>query len=193
MSDETTNPEHSSVESNPSDREIRNRPPYRRALLVLMISFGINVAFWGSFICRFWTSASTEIAVGSCVAFIAIMVAVHWIGFQLWRQQFVQVNGQWRTLHSNPLAAAYISAAKLVGLEQGIIFILALLMLDGGVTFRIAVIAIAAYWAVFTVIAARRPTLPARGDILFVRYGFLLIFVSVFVVALVVWRALGRL
>ena len=78
-------------------------------------------------------------------------------------------------------------------LQQGIVVILALLMLDGGYTLNATIIAIVAYWLAFGIIVVRRPGLPTRGDIRLVRYGFLLIFFTVVVAGPIVWRALGRL
>jgi len=56
-----------------------------------------------------------------------------------------------------------------------------------------ALIALIAYWAAFGVIVARRPDSPTRGDMLFVRYGYLLLLAGVCVAAPFAWRALRRL
>ena len=138
MSDETTNPEPSTAASIPG------RPSNRIALLALTISFGINVAFWGSFICWFWGSVS--MAVGRCALLAAFMAVVHCIGYRLWQRQSVQDQGDSSEWTSRPISSAYWPPTKTALLQQGIVFILALLMLDMGQTICEAVTAIVAYW-----------------------------------------------
>lgn len=184
MSDETTNPEQSPVPSIP------RRPSNRVALLALTISFVINVAFWGSFICWFWGSVS--VAVGRCALLAAFMAVVHWIGFRLWQRQSLQVQGDSSAWASRPISPAYWPPTKTALVYQGIVFILALLMLDMGQTICEAVTAIGAYWLAFGIIVFRRPSSPTRSDIFMIRYGFLLMFVSAAAALPFVGRALGR-
>ena len=72
-------------------------------------------------------------------------------------------------------------------------FILAALMLDGGLTLNAAVIAVVAYWLAFGIVLFRRASSPTRLDMLLVRYGFLLVFAFVVMIGPFVWAALGRL
>ncbi len=184
MSDETTNPEPS------SDRKVPGRPSNRIALLALTISFGINVAFWGSFICWFWGSVS--MVMGRCALLAAIMAVVHFIGYRLWQRQSVPDQGDSSEWTSRPISSAYWPPTKTALLQQGIVIILALLMLDQGQTICAAVTAIVAYWLSFFIIVFRRPSSPTQGDIVLVRYGFLLMFVFAWGVLPSVGRALGR-
>jgi hypothetical protein len=77
-------------------------------------------------------------------------------------------------------------------LQQGIVLILALLMLDLGQTICEAVTAIVAYWLAFGIIAVRRLNSPTRSDIFLIRYGFLLMFVCAVAALPFVGRAIGR-
>jgi hypothetical protein len=178
MSDETLNPEQLPVPS------ISRRPSNRIALLALMISFGINVAFWGILIYWTWKSQSLYMAVGRSVAFVVVMAGVHFIGYRLWQRQLVQDHG--------PISSAYWPPTKTALFQQGIVFILALLMLDMGQTMCEAVTAIGAYWLAFGIIVVRRPVSPTRGDIFLIRYGFLLVFCFAVAALPFVGRALGR-
>ena len=93
-------------------------------MLALTVSFGINVAFWGSLIYWFWINVSVRMQIGGCAVVIAFMAAVHWIGFRLWQRQFVQVRGEWRKPPSNRtvLLALTISFAINVALWGSLIY-----------------------------------------------------------------------
>jgi hypothetical protein len=131
-------------------------------------------------------------AVGRCAVFVVFMAGVHVIGYRLWRGQFVPDQGERNGPPSGPIAPAYKPAVKSALIQQGIVFILAGLILDGGLTFNAAVIAVVAYWLAFGLLIFRRANLPTRGDILWVRYGFLLILLIVLSVGPYVLEALGR-
>jgi hypothetical protein len=90
------------------------------------------------------------------------------------------------------LSPAYWPPTKTALVQQGIVLILALLMLDMGQTICEAVTAIVAYWLAFGIIVVRRPSSPARSDIFLIRYGFLLMFFSAVAALPFVGRALGR-
>jgi hypothetical protein len=184
MSDETRNPEQSPVASIPC------RPSNRIALFALTISFGINVAFWGSMICWFWGSVS--VAIERCALLAAFVAVVHFIGYRLWQRQFVQDQEDSSVWTSRPISSAYRPATKTALLQQGIVFILSALMLDMGQTICEAVTAIAAYWLAYGIIVVRRPSSPTRGDIFLIRYGFLLMFFSAVAALPFVGRALDR-
>ena len=142
MSDETTNPEQSPVESNPSDRDFRVDLLIVCALLVLTISFwnqrrllGLR-SFAGS-----GEATVRQMAVGRCAVFIAIMAGVHFIGFRLWQRairasQWAVADAALESTCSASISSAYWPPMKTALLQQGIIFFLALLMLDGGPTFK---------------------------------------------------------
>jgi hypothetical protein len=74
MSNETTNP------GPPAAASIPHRPSNRLALLVLAISFVINVAFWGTLIYWAGRTVRAPMAVGRCAVFVLVMAGVHLIG-----------------------------------------------------------------------------------------------------------------
>jgi len=192
MSDETTNSEPSPVTSSASDRAVPGRRSNRIALVALTISFAINVALWGSLIYCFWKSVSLYMAVGRCAVFVTFMAGVHFIGYRLWQRQFVQNRGDSNESPSRPISSAYWPAIKTALLQQGIVLVLALLILDMGATMCAAQTAVAAYWVAFGIVVVRRPSLPTRGDMFLIRYGFLLMFLFALAALPFVARALGR-
>ncbi len=190
MSDKTTNPQPSTNAATP---EVQTPPSSRVALIVLTACFCIISVVGMSFIYSFWKNIDAKMAVGRSAAFAAFMAGVHIVGYRLWKRQFVQEQAERQRLQATPLALAYTPAIKSAMIQQVIFFILAVLMLDMGLTLHITVIAIMAFWFAFGVIIFRRPRSPTKGDIRFIRYGFLLIFVVVFMVGPFVWHALGRM
>ena len=171
----------------------RKMPSTRTALLALTISFVINIALWVSLLYWHWKRDSLYMAVGRCTVFIAFMAGVHFIGYRLWKRQFVQDQGSGSESLSRSISSVYWPPIKTAFLQQGIIAILALLILDGGYTLNVTVIAIVAYWLAFSIIVFRRPDSPTRDDIGLIRYGFLLIFFVVLATGPFVWAALGRM
>ena len=186
MSNETTYPEPSAAASIP------RRPSNRIVLLALTISFSLNVVFWGTLLYSTWRTVSVYMAVGRCSVFVAVMAGVHLIGYRLWQRQFVQDQGDNSGSPSRSVSSAYWPPTRTSLFQQGIVFILALLMLDMGQTMCEAVTAIGAYWLAFGIIVVRRPGSPTRGDIFLIRYGFLLMFFSAVAALPFVGRALGR-
>ena len=182
----TANPD-TSLENGAIIDSTPSGPSSRVAMLALMVSFCIMSALWGWFLYCVRETISTRKLVEVFVVFTVIMAGVHFIGYRLWRRQFVQGEG------TSPLSSVYWPTTKAALLQQGIIFILAALILDGGLTFHMAVIAFVAYWSALGIIVARRPSSPTRIDILLVRYGFLLVFLIVVTAGPFVWKAMGRL
>jgi hypothetical protein len=187
MPDETANREPSRTASIPV------RPSNCVALLALAISFciistlGVWLLYWS------WRAVSVQMATGRCTVFVGVMAGVHFIGYRLWRRQFVQDPGNGGKSLSRQFSSAYWPPVKAALLQQGITAILALLVLDGGLTFHVTMIAIVAYWLAFCIVIVRRPDSPTRGDLRLVRYGFLMVFLIVIVAGPMVWRALGRI
>ena len=64
-------------------------------------------------------------------------------------------------------------------LQQNIVIVLASLVLDEGQAISMATIAIAAHSLAFTIPLLRRPRSPTEGDMILIRYGYLLILVAV--------------
>ncbi len=161
-------------------------------LLALTISFGINVAFWGSLIYMLGKSDSPYMVVGRSAVFVAFMAGVHFIGYRLWRQQFVPTQGSSNDSPSRSLSPSIWPNTKAALLQQGIVLILALLMLDMGLTLSVAVTAILGYWLAFGIIVLRRLPSPTPNDMFLIRCGFPLIFFSAMAALPFVGRALGR-
>ncbi len=179
MSDETTSPQQSPLTSSVGDRGVPTGPPNRLALLALIVLFCLISALWGWLLYYCWEIIGLQKVVALFAVFVVFMAVVHFVGYRLWRRQFVDDQGGWRESPLSPLAPAYRPAIKTALLQQGIILVLARLVADMGETFNAAVIALAAYWLAFGIVVFRRARRPTRGDILLVRYGFLLIFVIV--------------
>jgi hypothetical protein len=191
MSDERANADKSPEAPDASEPEQRSRPTDLAAIIALTVSFCIISALGGSLLYWAWRIVSVYMAIGHCAVFVAFMAGVHLIGFHLWRRQFTEGRHDKGKSPSSPIALEYRRPIKTALLQQGIILILALLVLDGGLTFNMAVIAVMAYWLAFGILVFRRPSSPTKGDILLVRYGFLLLFFIVLVAGPFVWKALG--
>ncbi len=142
-------------------------------------------ALWGWLLYGCWRTIGFPRAVGSFAVFVVFMAGVHVAGYHLWRRQFLQDQGEGEGPPASLIAPAYRPAIKTALLQQGIVLILAALVLDGGLTLYAAVIALVAYWLGFGILVFRRASCPSRGDLLFVRYGFLLIFVCVLTITYV--------
>ena len=192
MSDERTNADKSLVAPSGTDQAMPSRPGDLAAIIALTVSFCIISALGGSLLYWAWRIVSVYMAIGHCAVFVAFMAGVHVIAYRLWRRQFTEGRHDKGQSPSLPIASAYRRPIKSALVQQGIILILALLLLDGGLTFNMAVIAVVAYWLAFGILVFRRASSPTKGDVLLVRYGFLLLFFIVLVAGPFVWKALGR-
>jgi hypothetical protein len=80
-------------------------------------------------------------------------------------------------------------------LGQIVLCILAALMLDGGITQSLVFIGVVLHWSVVGFLALRRPHSLTKGDVVLVRYGFLLYSGSAFVLyvlAALVWMLMSK-
>jgi hypothetical protein len=140
------------------------------------------------FVGGYWVAhGSAGAAVVNGLLFAAIMTCVHLVGYHAYMHQ-ADRGGRFSTA----LAPALVSAVKASLLQQGVVLILAALVLDGGRTFHAALVAAMAYWLGLVVVAVRRPSSPTAVDVLLVKYGFLFILLIVLTVGPMVWGALGR-
>jgi hypothetical protein len=121
------------------------------------------------------------------VLFSVVMTCVHVIGYELYKQQ-----ADGGSLPSASVAGGYWSAIKVAVLEQGIVAILAVLMLDGGLCAHMALVSVADYWPAVCLIIVRRPDSPTTGDLAFMKYGFFVILVIVFTAGPMYWATLDR-
>ena len=74
-----------------------------------------------------------------------------------------------------------------------IIFLLAGLVLDHGLTAQITLMAALGYLGAVTVIAMRRPQTPTRIDILLIRWGFIPLWFAAQYLVREAWTWMGRL
>lgn len=181
------------------------QPPYWRALVALTISFCIISVVGVWFVYGFWARRNAPVAVARGAAFVAIMAGVHFLGYRAWRRQFtLPLTGEsqsatWSEIMQSswspppPISSAYGRPMITALIQQGVVLILGALMLDMGLTFHIAILAVIAFWLAVGIVVARRPAAPTCRDLFVVRYGFLLVFVAILVVAPFVWEAMGRL
>jgi len=129
---------------------------------------------------------NVRMALGRAAIFTGMMLLVHVAGYRLWRRQFSPLRSEDRGWG----LSAYRRPVKIALLQQGICLILALLVLDGGITLNATVIALIAYWIAVFLIVSRRVHTPTRNDLFFVRYGFLLIWGFVVIAGPMVWYRL---
>ena len=85
------------------------------------------------------------------------------------------------------------SAALKVGIViQIALFPLTALIMDGGVTNRLCVLAMIGYWIGVAVIIVRRGASPTKLDLFFLRYGVVGLFLATFFLAPLVYRIIGK-
>ena len=87
-----------------------------------------------------------------------------------------------------PLMSALKSG---VGL-QAILFVLTVCMLDGGQLFKQFLVAMIGYWLGVAFIVVRRKMTPTKTDLLFIRYGSVVLLVLAPAVAKLVYRIIGE-
>jgi hypothetical protein len=126
---------------------------------------------------------NARIAEGRPAAFPFAMFVVHLVGYRLWKRQYSPSSsdgdGQRFAVYRRPLKAAL--------LQQAICFIVGILTLDGGTTANATTVALLAYWMSAGLIIARRLDKPTLGDLHFIRWAFLAIWLSAVIVGPMVW------
>jgi hypothetical protein len=78
------------------------------------------------------------------------------------------------------LAKAYDRVVKVAVLQQVFLGLLAMLVLDSGQTARCLGCCVCGFWIGLAIIARRRPFAPTAGDLDFIRWGSLPLFVVAF-------------
>jgi hypothetical protein len=187
MSEEPTNPDKSPVAPDASEPEQPTRPTELAAILLASFCILSVLGVW--LIWMGWRNVSVGVvntAGERCAVYVTLIAGVHLIGYCLWWRQ------QQGERQKSPVAAVYGPAIRTALLQQGIVLILTALLLDGGQTFSSAVIALVAHWLTVIILVCRRPSSPTEGDVLLVRYGFLLFFFIVLVAGEPEWAALRR-
>jgi hypothetical protein len=90
-----------------------------------------------------------------------------------------------------PVSSAYRDAIKVAILLQVPLTLLMFLLLDFGYTARIGACAMGGFWIGVTAVMFRRPRSPSRLDLLYVRWGYLVLLVLSVIVAPVIPRLGG--
>jgi hypothetical protein len=91
------------------------------------------------------------------------------------------------------IAATYWRPLRDGLILQSVLLVLSGLLLDGGLTAEINLIAWAAFWGGILVLLVRRPEMPTRFDLWVLRWGYLPLLVVVQIVARWVWHWRGLL
>ena len=162
----------------------------RTARLALTISFGICCLAGGSFVFFYWKGTSLLTASGYCGLFFVIIAAVHSIGYLLCRQQVETTEATF--LPKQPLGKNILPAIKVGLIVQIVIFLLTALMLDGGETNKLCMMAICGYWIGVGSVLVRRGASPTKLDLLFIRYGMFVLFVLTPFIARIVYGIIGE-
>jgi hypothetical protein len=87
---------------------------------------------------------------------------------------------------------AFMSALKVGVVTQLVLFILTALIMDGGRTNRMCVMAIIGYWIAAAAILIRRRHTPTRVDLLFLKYGIWGLMIVTPMIARLVYRMIGE-
>jgi hypothetical protein len=93
-----------------------------------------------------------------------------------------------KALLSKAIAPQYRSAVKWGAVQQTVTGILSAMVLDGGVVFRVWSLSVLAYWIGVILIVLRRPLSPTRLDILFIKYGFIPLFILDCWLSFSIWK-----
>jgi len=159
-----------------------------RSVLVILIAWATVVSVGCGFIAGYWLhQGDVNAAWTRGILYFVIMSLVFVIGFYYYRNQ-----GTNSASVSDQTIATYWPAIKFSLFQQVGICVFAALVLDGGRMFQRAMIAVLAYWLMALFIILRRPRSPTPGDLLVIRLGYPLIFLTVEVVGPIVWALRGR-
>jgi hypothetical protein len=91
------------------------------------------------------------------------------------------------------LAPEYSRSLCRGAMVVGLLFVLSALLVDGGLTARITLMAVLGYLAGVSVMAVRRPQAPTATDMRFLRWGLVPLWFTTQVCARCAWAWCGRL
>ena len=117
------------------------------------------------------------------------MAVVHLVGYLAWRRQYT-VDGL--GVRPTPYSKSFVSALKTAVIVQMILLVLTALMLDGGQMFRLCLMAVVVHWIGIGIVAVRRGAVPTTLDLLFMRYGAVILTIAAPFVAAVVYSFIGE-
>jgi hypothetical protein len=159
------------------------------ARIAVAASFMAISIVGAAFVFTYWASESISGAAGRSILFIVIMASVHLAGYLLYVQQALPTRAE-----STPLARAsfefspqYWSAIKDAIILSLLFGVPSALLLDGGRVFGFFKVALIGHLSGILMTMGRRPMSPTSADILFIRWGVLLLFLATGVIAPFIW------
>lgn len=158
------------------------------ARLAVGISYVVMAVLGTAFIYGFWVGQSTTVAVGRSVAYLSVLGCIHLVGYALYiRQPQPEAVDRGAERSSSGLALTFWPAVRFAIVLDGVMLLFFALLLDGGVMLVCYSIGLVGHWVGILTIAGRRRSAPTEVDIVFIRYGALLLMFLVMVLAPLVW------
>ncbi len=144
----------------------------------LGISFVVTSAVGAGFVFEHWSAAGAPaVGAGRGVAFVVMMACVHAVGWRLYQLQAemqMQVAGHTGgSIPASLIGEAFAGALRAAAVQSVALLTLTALLLDGGMAFRVVLIAAVAHWACTGWIFLRRADRPTPADLMMIRYGLL--------------------
>jgi hypothetical protein len=165
------------------------------ARIAIAVSFVAISLLGAGFIYSYWASESVAGAAGRSILFVVIMASVHIAGYLLYVEQTIPLRSE---TVSPPVRASfefapqYWPAIKDAIILQLVFGFFTALMLDGGRSFEFFKVAFVGHWIGILMIVGRRPISPTKVDILFIRWGLLLLLLTMGVIAPFIWSMIGE-
>jgi hypothetical protein len=154
--------------------------------MALMSVFGISVIFFA------WAGTNLTLAVGRSILFVVVMGCVHLAGYLLYVRQFEGAAGTTPNAMAAEIAPTWWPAARLAIKLDGALLILTALILDGGRSFAFCQVAVVGHWLGVLIVALRRFRSPTFWDVIFIRYGGIMLFLLLGLIAPAVWSIIGE-
>jgi hypothetical protein len=165
--------------------------PHARAAVVtsflIMAVVGTAAIFGG------WMHQSLDQALVRSLLFLGILGCVHLAGYLLYVRQFetgaVEPAGGRLAFQISP---EYWPAVKFALVLDGFLFVFTALQLDGGRAFAFYRIAFVAHWIGIFLVVCRRPLSPTMLDMIYIRWGVVLLLLLLGAIAPIVWSYIGE-
>ena len=166
---------------------------HSKLIVALVVSFVVTSALGIGFLFLYWAGNGIAQAGTRSLLFVAIVGCVHLAGYLLYVQQTVPettaIAKRETTFEFSP---RYCPAVKDALVLQTIIGILTGLMLDGGGTFGVFQVAFLGQWLGILLIVFRRPQSPTRTDLLFIRFGIVILLFLAGAITPFIWSMIGE-
>ena len=88
-----------------------------------------------------------------------------------------------------PIVASYVNALRTAVVLQLVLTFMLLLILDGGMIASAGGCAMVGFWAGVTWVIVRRRMNPRRGDLLYVRWGYVPLLITAVLIAVALGKA----